>query len=60
VEQRATVTVKDAIFFSIAPDHVAGHVEPDSWICCEKHVFATLGTPISRGTESSNPLPSSG
>jgi hypothetical protein len=29
VKQRATVTVKDAICF-IAPDHVAGHVEPQT------------------------------
>jgi hypothetical protein len=47
VEQRATVTVKDTIFF-IAPDHVSGHVEPDSWMCCEQRVFGTLGTPNSR------------
>src|ERR1700752_652827 len=59
MEQRVPVTVKDEICF-ITPTMLPATSSRIAWTCCEERVFATLGAPISRGTESLNPVPSSG
>jgi hypothetical protein len=57
MEQRVPLTVKDAICF-ITPTMLPAASRRIARTCREERFFAILGTPISRGTESLNPVPS--